>query len=109
MEWPHGKVVPITDWEPNKYVFVKAPTITRTRAIQYATRQVINKYGVLTIASILVGLLSPRFIRIDFRKDDNSLICSGLVARSWEHGGWTCPTTPFQITPAELAEWGGVT
>jgi hypothetical protein len=75
------------------------------KAVAYAQTKVGTKYGVLTIVSILINLLTPRFVRIDFRSGKDSLICSALVARAWEHGGLDIdPVDPFQVTPAELAE-----
>ena len=72
-------------------------------ALCYARSQLGIKYSYSTILSIALNLLTPKMIHVDFRRSGDSLICSGLVARSWEHGGWQCPTDPFQITPAEMA------
>jgi len=77
--------------------------IDRIRAIDYALRQNGIKYSVAAIFSIALNLLTPKAIAFDFRRRGDALICSALVARSWEHGGWDCPGDPFQITPAELA------
>jgi len=98
-----GQIVRARDIAPGGELFViKAPKgIDRQRAVDFGKRCKGTKYGVLTIISIAFNLLSPRPVRIDFRLED-TLICSALVARAWEHGGWLCPTDPFQITPAEL-------
>jgi len=101
-----GEVVNIENVAPNGYAFVlPGPSnIDRTKAVGYALSQVGQTYSVLTILSIALNILTPSWLRIDFRRS-TSLICSALVARAWEHGGWICPTDPFQITPAELAQW----
>jgi hypothetical protein len=98
-----GQIVRVRDIAPGgKLYLIKAPTgIDRQRAVDFGKRCEGIKYGVLTIICIAINILSPRPFRIDFREDD-TLICSALVARAWEHGGWLCPTDPFQITPAEL-------
>ena len=79
------------------------PGIDRIKAVDYALRQVGVKYSVAAIFSIALSLLTPKAVAFDFRRNGDALICSALVARCWEHGGWNCPTDPFQITPAELA------
>jgi hypothetical protein len=98
-----GQSVRIQDVAPGgDLLAIKAPEgVDRAKAVAYAQRQVGLKYGVLTIFSIAFNILTPRWLRVDVRRN-NTLICSALVARSWEHGGWDCPTDPFQITPAEL-------
>ena len=75
--------------------------INMAMALTWARKQLGTEYGVLTIVSIAINLLLPNPIRFDVRTAD-TLICSALVARAWEHGGWDCPTDPFQISPAEF-------
>ena len=75
-------------------------------AVDYAQKQLGTKYGIATILSIAFNILTPKVIRVDFRRGE-TLICSALVARSWEHGGWNCPVDPFQISPAQLDELAG--
>lgn len=83
------------------------PGIDVRRAVAYAERLVGTDYGILTLFSIALNLLTPRFLHVDFRRADHgqgTLICSALVARAWEHGGWWCPfPDPFQVTPAQLS------
>ena len=100
-----GQIVDLPDVAPGGYTFVRScPAIVdRIKAVDFAIRQVGIRYSYVTIATIALNLLSPKPLRIDFRRDNSALICSALVARAWEHGGWDCPTDPFQITPAELA------
>ena len=75
-------------------------------AVDYAQKQLGTKYGIATILSIAFNILTPKVIRVDFRRGE-TLICSALVARSWEHGNWNCPVDPFQISPAQLDELVG--
>ena len=71
------------------------------RAVAYAYLQLGIDYGVATIVSLAINLALPRFLNFDFTRP-GTLICSGLVARSWEHGGFVCPVDPFQITPGQF-------
>lgn len=104
MEW-HCEKVRLDDLE--NVAFFQPPRGTDVvKAVAYAESKIGIKYGVLTIVSIFLTLFSPKAIRVNFRAGGHdSLICSALVARAWEHGGWNCdPADPFQITPAELDE-----
>ena len=95
--------VKIQDVAPKGHVKIIPcpPEVNREMATKYARNLIGTKYGVLTIVSIAVNLFMPNPLRLDIRQDD-TLICSGFVARAWEHGGWNCPVDPFQITPAEF-------
>ena len=79
--------------------------VDRLRAIDWALQQAraSRPYSIITILSIALQILTPKWLDVDFHENRPALICSALVARAWEHGGWDCPTDPFQITPAELA------
>lgn len=99
----HGEKVRIEEVAP-KGILKWAPLpegLDRNRVVEYARKKVGIDYGVMTIISIAINLLLPRQFNLDIRSDD-TLICSALVARAWEHGGWDCPTDPFEITPAEF-------
>lgn len=106
-----GQLVSISDVAPTGYLAIRpCPVgVDRFKAIAYAKEQVGVKYSISTIVSIAFNLLTPKFIRFDFRKAGDALICSALVARAWEHGGWECKDLkgrdldPFQVSPAELA------
>jgi hypothetical protein len=79
--------------------------VDRLRAVDWALQQARagRRYSFLTIISIALQLITPKWLNVDFHDNHPALICSALVARAWEHGGWDCPSDPFQITPAELA------
>ena len=95
--------VKIQDVAPGGHVkIISCPdTVNRDEATAYARRQLGTKYGVLTIISIAVNIVLPAFFRFDIRTAD-TLICSALVARSWEHGSWDCPTDPVSYTHLTL-------
>ncbi len=86
------------------YIIVKPPLTSQAdidQAVEYVLSRVGEKYGVLIIVSIVFNQFTPKLIHVDFRRE-GTLICSGLVARGYEHGGWNCPSDPFQISPEEL-------
>lgn len=101
----HCELVWLDEVSPGGRIEVRpAPEgIDRIKAVDWALRQVGIRYSWLTIASIALQLVTPKWLDVDFHERDRALICSALVARAWEHGGYDCPTDPFQITPAELA------
>jgi len=80
--------------------------VDRIKAVDWALSQARagRRYSVITILSITLQLVTPKWLDVDFHENSPALICSALVARAWEHGGWDCPSDPFQITPAELAQ-----
>jgi len=100
------EVVKLEDVAPGGKILIrKMPaSLDRIKVVDYAMSQIGVRYSVAAIFSIALSLLTPRFVRFDFRRHGDALICSALVARSYEHGGWRCPTDPFQITPAEMAQ-----
>ena len=105
-----GELAWLEEVSPRGYTVIRPcpANVDRVKAIDYALRQVGVKYSVATIFSIAFNLLTPSWIRVfDFRRKGDSLICSALVARAWEHGGWCVPGgyDPFQATPCQLAMW----
>ena len=100
-----GERVRLQDVAPGRPLkIISCPDgVDRQRAIDFANRVIGNKYGILTIISIAFNILTPSEFRVDIRRD-GTLICSAMVARSLEHGGWWCPVDPFQISPAEIDE-----
>jgi hypothetical protein len=99
----HGERVRIEDVAPGgKLKCIPAPKeINIEESLKYARLMVGIDYGVLTIVSIALNLLLPGQLNFDIRRE-MTLICSALVARAWEHGGWICPVDPFSVTPAEM-------
>jgi hypothetical protein len=61
------------------------------------------EYGVLTLFSIGLDLLTPAFIH--FRSGD-TFICSQYAAKAYEQTGWICPMIDTSHTmPSNLAAW----
>lgn len=80
-------------------------TIDPVKVLAFAKAQVGDRYSFLTIASIIVNLLTPRFLHLDFRKD-RTYICSGLVACALWAGGAYLVSDPFAFMPSEIAQVG---
>ena len=74
----------------------------RKLAVEFAERVLGSKYGFLTIASIVVNLLTPVVWQVT---RPGTFICSGLVAHALEHGGCMLPVKweASQVMPADLA------
>jgi len=106
----HGEIVKLEDVAPGREIkIIPCPDgVNRADAVAYAKILVGTDYGILTIVSIAINVLTPGSIRFDLRHE-GTLICSAAVARCWEHGDWYCPTDPFTITPAEIDQILGKT
>jgi hypothetical protein len=86
-----------------EYSIVQLPVgVDRARVLQFARAQVGRKYGFVTIVSILVSILTPRFFNVMW---PNTWICSALGAESLRFGGWlkSWPDI-YTVSPAELWE-----
>ena len=69
--------------------------------VEAAAKSFLNdKYGWLTIGSIVLQLLTGIKVQLSFA---NSVVCSGLVAQSLWAGGVIFNENPFQMMPADLA------
>ena len=64
------------------------------------------KYGWLTIASIVVTILTPKWVRFDFRRD-NTFICSGLFSWGLHSAGGLVTNDIYQRLPGEVAQTAG--
>ena len=110
-------LVKLQDVAPNggtTFVVPCPPEVNREMAVAYAYKQLGIGYAWFTILNIAINIFVPRVLQLDFTYG-GALICSGLVARSWEHGSWNCvnhkgkPINPFNINPAEMWETIGST
>lgn len=74
----------------------------RDLAVAYANVALGSNYGFLTIASIIVNLLTPAIWQVT---RPGTFICSGLVAHALEHGGYFFPLKweTDEVMPADLA------
>lgn len=77
----------------------------RQNAVAYARAQLArhSRYGWLSIASIVLQLLTP--LRLDVSWD-GAVICSAFAAQCWEHAGIILPTRSALTTmPSDFWEW----
>jgi hypothetical protein len=101
----HCSLVRLQDITPlGEIVVVPCPDgVDRDKSVMFANLQLGVDYGDLDIVSIAINICLPSVLGFDVHKND-TLICSALVARSWEHGGYTLPRgiDPFTITPGQF-------
>ena len=72
--------------------------------VAFARSQVGQHYGFLVLFSILFNIFTPRFIRVNFRRNA-TWICSALAAESWRAGGWIREWGDiYQTTPSQLQD-----
>ena len=77
----------------------------RLQAVDFAKSRLRDGYGMVTILSILVGLVSGCRFSFGF---ENQEICSELVSRSLERTGAIFPHEPSRMMPADLAKFFNV-
>ncbi len=87
----------------DRYTIVSVPSESASGAA-FASSQLGERYGFLTVASIIFNLLTPHFIHIEVRRQ-NTWICSALVAESLRAGSWlhSWPSI-YEVSPAQLAQ-----
>lgn len=83
------------------YTVVPLPKgVDSLQVLDFASAQVGRPYGFVTIASIVVSLLLPKFINIML---PDTWICSAVAAESLRAGGWLHNWADvYQVTPAQL-------
>ena len=70
-------------------------------AFAWSSLQARDKYGWLSIFSIILEIVTPLKLDISW---DGALICSAFAAQVWEHAGVDLPThSSLTIMPADLA------
>ena len=77
--------------------------IERKSLVDFAREQLArhDRYGWLSIASIVLQLLTPSKLDVSY---DGALICSAFGGQCWEHAGVILPTRSSLTTmPADLA------
>ena len=93
---------PLDSIAPNgHYIIVKQPEgIDRFKTLEFARAQVGKPYGFLTIAFLVIDILTPNWFPAFRRK--RSWICSALVMESLRYGGWFHDWDDIYIvTPAQ--------
>lgn len=93
----------IHEYHPTQYTVVRitASDEDRAQVVAFARSALGAKYGVVTIVSIAVSLVTGGKFAFAI---DGQLICSGLVARALERTSAIFRHDPARIMPAELAE-----
>ena len=96
----HAKLTSVGEF----YVYGLPEGVDAERVIKFHEEQLGSKYSVLSIASILIDLLTPNFFP-EFRRD-HTWICSSLVAEGLRAGGWFTPQSNwgsiYTVTPSQL-------
>jgi hypothetical protein len=84
-----------------KYEVVALPTgVDRVRVAAFVKSQVGSRYGFVTIASILITLLTPRFLNVML---PGTWICSAVAGEAMRYGGWLRSWGDiYTVSPAEL-------
>ncbi len=98
----------LAKYAPREYtiVHIRASQEDRDEAVHFAKSCVGESYGVLTIVSIVLSLLTGTKFSFGF---DGQQICSGLVARALERTTAIFKSEPSHIMPADLARTYRVT
>ncbi len=93
----------VSKYAPREYTIVriKASPEDRDEAVGFARACLGERYGVLTIVSIALSLLTGTRFSFGF---DGQMICSGLVARALERTRAIFTKEPSHIMPADLAK-----
>lgn len=78
------------------------PGVDRAKVLEFLRAQVGRPYGFLTIVSIVITLISPKFLNVML---PDTWICSAVVAEGLRAGGWihNWPDV-YQVTPAQLSD-----
>jgi uncharacterized protein YycO len=82
------------------YVTTKLNKQSRDQTVAACKSFIKDKYGFLTILSIALELSTG--IKMQFT-NDNTMICSAVVAQSLWAGGVVFDRNPYQMMPADLA------
>lgn len=70
------------------------------KVLEFARSQVGEHYGFVTIASIVLTLLAPKFVNIMLA---DTWICSALAGESMRFGGWLHSWSDiYQVRPSQL-------
>lgn len=78
--------------------------VDREAVVQQAHALVGDHYGWLTIASIILNLLTPKWLRVPAFRRGGTFICSALAAWCLHAGGADLDVYDiYQVSPAELA------
>lgn len=94
----------LTDLEGGAIAIVPPlSSVSANKAIEFATAQLSDAYGYLTLVGVVVDQLLPRWLRFQIGRY-GTWICSALAAETWRYGGWlnNWPDI-YSVSPAEVA------
>jgi len=85
-----------------RYLVVPSPAgVDRAKLLAFARQEVGASYGFVSIASLIINILSPGWITVRWT---NSWICSAVSAEALRAGGWLHRWSDiYQVSPAQLA------
>jgi hypothetical protein len=76
------------------------PGCSHSLTLEFLRAQVGRKYGFLTIVSIFLTLLSPKFVNV---MAPDTWICSAVIGEGVRFGGWYHPWPDiYQVAPDQL-------
>ncbi len=74
-----------------------------SRCVAFARSQLGQSYGWLSILSIVVGILTPKWFHLPSIRARKSWICSALGAEAARFAGWLCDWPDiYDVMPSEL-------
>lgn len=88
-------------------IFRCPPEVDRERVAHQALSLVGDPYGVLTICSIALNILTPRQVPVPSFREDGTFICSALAAYCLHAGGWEhelVASNVYGVMPSQIAE-----
>lgn len=96
-----GRGVQTATMPPNNFEVVACP-VKGEAVVDFAHSQLGVKYGFLTIASIVLNIITPKILAL---RKPHTWICSALAAGALWYAGWN-PSEEwwdlYQVSPADL-------
>lgn len=105
---PRGVTVDKTLDSVGTYLLVKSPNgVDRSKYMDFARRQVGDRYGWLMIAALAIDIVTPAWFptfHLASRRK-TAWICSVLSAEAMRFGGWYHPwPSIYMVTPSQVYE-----
>jgi len=85
-----------------EYIILDPPArVNRNKILAFSKAQLGSSYGLLSIGSIIVDIITPSWFPAMRRK--NSWICSAVTGEALRYGGWLYNFPDiYTVTPAQL-------
>lgn len=85
------------------YLVLRVPNADPMKVVTFAQSQVGKKYGWVSILSIAIRILTPRWLPLPSVRANRTWICSALAAESARFSGWLSDWDDiYSVTPAQL-------